>query len=192
MPMVQPSSPPKRASLHVQKLGRRKTVVIAPQMLSAVGFKPAPKSRTSATWCASTLTTASVIAPTVALTLALAPTVALTLTVVLARIQVELSEHAVLAGHEKRASMQRTARGRGEHACTMPAPVALLMHVWSGAHEMPLPQSLLGITVGIAETPQHITATMNNAAFTFMCIGIVVFVLRVVLFLLLFVIFIRA
>jgi hypothetical protein len=116
----------------------------------------------------------------VAVVVALTPTVALTLAVALALIQVELSAHAVLAGHEKRASMQRTARGRGEHAYMRPAPVALLMHVWSGAQKMPLPQSLvLGITVGIAETPQHIAATMNNAAFTFMCI--VLYVLYCVL-----------
>jgi hypothetical protein len=97
---------------------------------------------------------------------------ALALAVALALIQVELSAHAVLAGHEKRASMQRTARGRGEHAYRRPAPVALLMHVWSGAQKMPLPQSLvLGRMVGIAETLQTSIATMNNDAFTFIGIG---------------------
>jgi hypothetical protein len=156
-------------------------VVIAPQMLSAVGFRPAPKSRTSATWCASTLTTASVIALAVAVALALA----------LALIQVKLSAHAVAAGHEKRASMQRTARGRGEHACTIPAPVALLMHVWSGAQKMPLPQSLvLGRMVGIAETLQTSIATMNNDAFTFIGIGYGYWVLCCFYYYLLF--FIRA
>jgi hypothetical protein len=35
---------------------------------------------------------------------------------VVVAIQVEFSAHAVSAGQEKRASMQRTARGRGEHA----------------------------------------------------------------------------
>jgi hypothetical protein len=70
---------------------------------------------------------------------------------VVVAIQVEFSAHAVSAGHEKRASMQRTARGRGEHAWTNPAPVALLMHVCMGAHEMPFPQSLVvGTMVGIA------------------------------------------
>ena len=132
-PMVQPSSPPNGASLHVQKLGRRNVAVIGPQMLKAVGFMPDPKSRMSATWCASTLITASI-------------------GVLSATMQVEFSAHAVAAGHENRASMQRTARGRGEHACTRPAPVALLMHVWSGAHEMPLPQLLRGgaMVVGAA------------------------------------------
>jgi hypothetical protein len=130
---------------------------------------PAPKSRASATWCASTLTTASMAVAVVAVVVALTPTVALTLMLALALIQVELSAHAVLAGHEKRASMQRTARGRGEHAYRRPAPVALLMHVWRGAHEMPLPQSLvLGRMVGIAETLQTSIATINNDAFTFM------------------------
>ena len=67
-------------------------------------------SRISATWCASTFITASVVVPSTA-------------------TQLEFSPHVVDAGQEKRASMQRTAFGRGEHACTNPAPVALLMHV---------------------------------------------------------------
>jgi len=79
-------------------------------MLNAVGFKPEPKSRNVATSNASILTTAS---------LPLADG---------ARHR-ELSAHAKDAGHEKRASMQRTALKRGEHAYKRPAPVALLMHV---------------------------------------------------------------
>ena len=43
------------------------------------------------------------------------------------------------AGHEKRASIQRTALGRGEQAYTNPAPVELLIHVCNEAHEIPLP-----------------------------------------------------
>jgi hypothetical protein len=105
-----------------------------------------------------------------------ASVVALALAVAL--IQVELSAHAVLAGHEKRASMQRTARGSGEHAWIKPAPVALLMHVWSRAHEMPLPQLLvLGTMVGIADTLQTSIATMNNDAFiVLVCLFGVLFV----------------
>ena len=80
--------------------------------------------------------------------------------------------------------MQRTARGRGEHACTKPAPVALLMHVWSGAHEMPLPQSFPAGR-GIADTLQTSIATMNNDAFTFivmfmyyvLCVGFITYLL---------------
>jgi hypothetical protein len=81
----------------VQKLGRRKLLVIAPQILSAVGLIPDPKSRNSATSNASKLMTASIILP-------------------LSDIQVELSEQTEFIGHEKRASMQRTALGRGEQA----------------------------------------------------------------------------
>jgi hypothetical protein len=109
-PITQLNSPPNRASLHVQKLGKRNTPVIGPHTLDAVGFIPEPKSRISATWCASTFITASVAVPSTA-------------------TQVEFSPHVVDAGQENRASMQRTAFGRGEHACTNPAPVALLMHV---------------------------------------------------------------
>jgi hypothetical protein len=47
----------------------------------------------------------------------------------------------------------------------MPAPVALLMHVCRGAHEMPLPQSV--VRRGKAETLQTSIATMNNDAFAF-------------------------
>jgi hypothetical protein len=129
-------------------------LVSVPQMLNAVGFMPAPKSRTSATWCASRLMTASVGILSVD---AVADADAL--------MQVAFSAHTVSAGHEKRASMQRTALGRGEHAYTMPAPVALLMHVCRGAHEMPLPQSF--DRKGTADTLQTSIATMNNDAFGF-------------------------
>jgi hypothetical protein len=78
----------------------------------------------------------------------------------------------------------------------MPAPVALLMHVWSGAHEMPLPQSLAsGRMVGIAETLQHITATMNNAAFIgvgYVYCGLVMFIVCCVVFITICYFFIRA
>jgi hypothetical protein len=90
-------------------------------MLRADGLIPDPKSRNSATSNASTLITASVTSP-------------------VGDIQVELSEHKVCVGHEKRASMQRTALGRGEQAYTSPAPVALLIQVWELAHEIPFPQ----------------------------------------------------
>jgi hypothetical protein len=66
-------------------------------------------------------------------------------------IQVELSEQIEFVGHEKRASMQRTALGRGEQAYTSPAPVALLIQVWELAQEIPLPQfSGLDAIIGMA------------------------------------------
>jgi hypothetical protein len=58
-PIVHPRSPPNRASLHVQKLGSRKLLVMGPQMLNAVGFIPDPKSRNSETLNASKFITAS-------------------------------------------------------------------------------------------------------------------------------------
>jgi hypothetical protein len=81
-----------------------------------------------------------------------------------AAMQVEFSAQTVAAGHEKRASMQRTARGRGEHACTKPAPVALLMHVWSRAQKMPFLQSVdrRGIA---AVMPQNIANNRNAFIF---------------------------
>jgi hypothetical protein len=119
----------------VQKLGRRKLAVIGPQILSAVGLIPDPKSRISATSNASKLTTASVILP-------------------FGDIHVELSEQIDFVGHEKRASMQRTALGRGEQAYTSPAPVALLIQVWELAQDIPFPQFCgLGAIIGRAETP---------------------------------------
>lgn len=119
----------------MQKLGRRKLLVIAPQILSAVGLIPDPKSRNSATSNASTLMTASIILP-------------------LSDIQVELSEQIDFVGHEKRASMQRTALGRCEQAYTSPAPVALLIQVWELAQDIPFPQFCgLGAIIGRAETP---------------------------------------
>jgi hypothetical protein len=78
------------------------------------------------------LTTASVILP-------------------LGDIHVELSEQIEFVGHEKRASMQRTALGRGEQAYTSPAPVALLIQVWELAQEIPFPQFCgLGAIIGRA------------------------------------------
>jgi len=106
--------------------------VIGPQILRAVGIIPDPKSRNSATSNASTLMTASVTSP-------------------VGDIQVELSEHKLCVGHEKRASIQRTALGRGEQAYTNPAPVALLIQVWKLAQEIPFPQfSGLGAIMGRA------------------------------------------
>jgi hypothetical protein len=116
----------------VQKLGRRKLAVIGAQILSAVGLIPDPKSRNSATSNASKLTTASVILP-------------------LGDIHVELSEQIEFVGHEKRASMQRTALGRGEQAYTSPAPVALLIQVCELAQDIPFPQFCgLGAIIGRA------------------------------------------
>jgi hypothetical protein len=66
-------------------------------MLSVVGLIPDPKSRNSATSNASTLITVSITSP-------------------VGDIQVELSEQIEFVGQEKRASMQRTALGRGEQA----------------------------------------------------------------------------
>ena len=104
-------------------------------MLSAVGLIPDPKSRNSATSYASTLMTTSVTSP-------------------VGDIQVELSEQKEFVGQEKRASMQRTALGRGEQAYTSPAPVELLMQVWELAQEIPFPQFCgLGAIIGRAETP---------------------------------------
>jgi hypothetical protein len=118
----------------VQKLGRRKLLVIGPQILRAVGLIPVPKSRNSATSNASTLMTASITSP-------------------IGDIQVELSEQKECVGHEKRASMQRTALERGEQANTSPAPVALLIQVWELAQEIPFPQfSGLGEIIGRAIT----------------------------------------
>jgi hypothetical protein len=118
----------------VQKLGRRKLLVIGPQILRAVGLIPDPKSRNSATSNASKLMTASVI-------------------LLLGDIQVELSEQNECVGHEKRASMQRTALGSGEQAYISPAPVALLIQVWELAHEIPFPQFCgLGAIIGRAIT----------------------------------------
>jgi hypothetical protein len=116
----------------VQKLGRRKLAVIGPQILREVGLIPDPKSRNSATSNASKLTTASVILP-------------------VGDIHVELSEQIEFVGHEKRASMQRTALGRGEQAYTSPAPVALLMQVCKLAQDIPFPQFCgLGVIIGRA------------------------------------------
>ncbi len=116
----------------MQKLGRRKFAVIGPQILSAVWLIPDPKSRNSATSNASKLTTASVILP-------------------LGDIHVELSEQIDFVGHEKRASMQRTALGRGEQAYINPAPVALLMQVCELAQDIPFPQFCgLGVIIGRA------------------------------------------
>ena len=132
---MQPSSPPRGAFLHVQKLGRRKLVVIGPQILRAVGIIPDPKSRISATSNASILMTTSVTSP-------------------VGDIQVELSEQIECVGQEKRASMQRTALGRGEQAYTNPAPVALLIQVCELAQDIPFPQFCgLGEIIGRAETP---------------------------------------
>ena len=118
----------------MQKLGSRKLLVIGPQILRAVGLIPDPKSRNSATSNASTLMTASV-------------------TSLLGDIQVELSEQKEYVGHEKRASMQQTALGRGEQAYINPAPVALLIQVWELAQEIPFPQfSGLGAIIGRAIT----------------------------------------
>jgi len=129
---VHPSSPPRGAFLHVQKLGSRKLVVIGAQMLSAVGLIPDPKSRNSATSNASKLMTTSVTSP-------------------IGDIHVELSEQIEFVGHEKRASMQRTALGRGEQAYTSPAPVELLIQVWELAQEIPFPQFCgLGEIIGRA------------------------------------------
>jgi len=129
---VQRSSPPRGAFLHVQKLGRRKLLVIGPQILRAVGIIPDPKSRNSATSNASTLMTALV-------------------TSLVDDIQVELSEHKVCVGHEKRASMQRTALGSGEQAYINPAPVALLIHVCDPTQDIPFPQFCgLGAIIGRA------------------------------------------
>jgi hypothetical protein len=58
------------------------------------------------------------------------------------------------------------------------------MHVWSGAHEMPLPQSFPAGR-GIADTLQTSIATMNNDAFTFivmfmyyvLCVGFITYLL---------------
>jgi hypothetical protein len=98
--------------------------------------------------------------------------VAVAVAVVDAVMQVAFSAHTVSAGHEKRASMQRTALGRGEHAYTMPAPVALLMHVCRGAHEMPLPQSF--DRKGTADTLQTSIAAMSALMLMFMCMFVVV------------------
>jgi hypothetical protein len=92
--------------------------------------------------------------------------------VVDALMQVAFSAHTVSAGHEKRASMQRMALGRGEHAYTMPAPVALLMHVCMGAHEMPLPQSF--DRKGTADTLQTSIAAMSALMLMVMSMFVVV------------------
>ena len=118
----------------MQKLGSRKLLVIGPQILRAVGLIPDPKSRNSATSNASTLMTTSVTSP-------------------VGDIQVELSEQKEFVGQEKRASMQRTALGRGEQAYINPAPVALLIQVWELAQEIPFPQFCgLGAIIGRAIT----------------------------------------
>jgi uncharacterized membrane protein YdbT with pleckstrin-like domain len=98
--------------------------------------------------------------------------VAVAVAVADAVMQVAFSAHTVSAGHEKRASMQRTALGRGEHAYTMPAPVALLMHVCRGAHEMPLPQSF--DRKGTADTLQTSIAAMSALMLMFMSMFVVV------------------
>jgi hypothetical protein len=77
------------------------------------------------------------------------------------------------------------------------------MHVWSGAHEMPLPQLLgAGAMVGMADTLQTSIAIMNNDAFIgyvccWLCVLLVMcvvgYVCRVLCcFYYLFIIFIRA
>ena len=74
-------------------------------------------------------------------------------TSLLGDIQVELSEQKEYVGHEKRASMQQTALGRGEQAYINPATVALLIQVWELAQEIPFPQfSGLGAIIGRAIT----------------------------------------
>jgi len=60
------------------------------------------------------------------------------------------------AGQDTRASMQRTALGRGEQANNLPAPVVLLMQVCPEAQERPLPQSMpAGAMVGNALATQR-------------------------------------
>jgi hypothetical protein len=106
--------------------------VIGAQILSAVGIIPDPKSRISATSNASKLTTASFTSP-------------------VGDIHVELSEQIEFVGHEKRASMQRTALGSGEQAYINPAPVALLIQVWELVQDIPFPQFCgLGEIIGRA------------------------------------------
>jgi hypothetical protein len=95
--------------------------VIGSQILVDASFIPEPKSRNSATSNASTFIIASVILPSVIK-------------------HFDSSTHIDAVGHENRASIQRTALGRGEHAYTKPAPVALLIHVCEEAHEIPFPQ----------------------------------------------------
>jgi hypothetical protein len=126
--------------VQVQKFGSRKLVVIVPQMLNAVGFIPFPKSRIASTLTASILTTASIYALVLVLELSSV------------NMHFDSSIHVEERGHEKRASIQRTAFGRGEHAYIIPAPVALLIHVCDEAHKIPLPQftiSGLGNIVGM-------------------------------------------
>jgi hypothetical protein len=84
--------------------------VIGPQILNAVDFNPEPKSRNSATSNASMLTIAS-------LTLPSGPDAT----------HVEFSAQVEYVGQEKRASMQRTALGRGEQAYNKPAPIAVAL-----------------------------------------------------------------
>jgi hypothetical protein len=130
---VHASSPPNLASVHVQKFGKRKWFVIEPQILNAVGFIPCPKFRIESTLNASTFITAS------ELELEFEGLASSDVT----EKHVKSSPHLNVSGHEYRASMHRTALGKGEHAYTNPAPVALLIHVCDDVQKMPLPQSVL-------------------------------------------------
>ena len=105
------------------------------------------------------------------------------------------SAQVVEAGHEKRASMQRTALGRGEQAycgasvrgsstatqglrlmlTALPVPVELLMQVWPGAQEMPFRQSTpvgmstaLEMMVGMAWAQQSRARTKTSTVKDFM------------------------
>jgi len=118
MPTVQARVPPSGSLVQRQKLGRRKLLVMAPQMLIFVGCMPSPKSRISATSKGSTLRTASMALPSGA-THFIEPSSA-------DSFSAQVDEE----GQEKRASTQRTALGRGEQANRSPAPVVLLMQVW--------------------------------------------------------------
>jgi hypothetical protein len=80
-------------------------------------------------------------------------------------MHVKCSPHVEEAGHEKRASIHRTASGRGEQAYINPAPVILLIHVCKWAHEIPLPQfwPAIGAKIALTPVPRMQSANAKNA-----------------------------